>query len=277
MAERAGGVRHHLPPRAGTTRISASGSRRRLKLYFVEVGLASHLVRIKAPEDLWSSPHRGLLFENAAVVEAIKHCHNHDLLPDFYFLRTGAGFECDLLYDRGDGLVAIEIKAGATLNQGWFDSLARAAATIPGVVETALVYGGADEIQRSGVPAVAARQVRRTPEHPHHPPSADAIDSVARPANSKRRELRRGRQLAQPRDNRLRVEVSVNATPPATVQSLYCPYPETPRVGLLTRQLQNRRRSRIPRVATSSRDECPRVSRLVGRLHRQIFGLSKSS
>ncbi|MXZ31638.1 MAG: ATP-binding protein [Acidimicrobiia bacterium] len=124
------------------------------KLYFVEVGLASHLVRIKEPEDLWSSPYRGQLFENAAVIEAVKHCHNRDLLPDFYFLRTGAGFECDLLYERGDGLVVIEIKAGATLNRAWFDRLARAAQTIPGVVETALVYGGAERIERSGVPAV---------------------------------------------------------------------------------------------------------------------------
>lgn len=124
------------------------------KLYFVEVGLASHLVRIKAPEDLWSSPYRGQLFENAAVIEAVKHCYNHDLLPDFYFLRTGAGFECDLLYERGDGLVAIEIKAGATLNQAWFDRLTRAARTIPGVVATALVHGGAEVLERSGVPAV---------------------------------------------------------------------------------------------------------------------------
>ena len=119
------------------------------KLYFVDVGLAAHLIGIRSVGQLASHPLRGQLFENAAVVEAIKHSHNHGLYADLSFFRTGDGLECDLLYPTPAGLAAIEIKSGATVVGAWFSRLNRIRRTLPGISSTALVYGGDDRQHRA--------------------------------------------------------------------------------------------------------------------------------
>ena len=124
------------------------------RLYFVDVGLAGYLIGIKSPEHLVTHPLRGALFENAAVVEAVKHAYNQGVPPSLSFLRTAGGLECDLLHERGDGLVAIEIKSGATVNNAWFARLRRIENTVPRVAATALVYGGAHRQERGDCPAV---------------------------------------------------------------------------------------------------------------------------
>ena len=124
------------------------------KLYFVDVGLASYLIGIKSPDQLRTHPLRGSLFENAAVVEAVKHGHNRGRRPDLSFFRTADGLECDLLHERGDGLVAVEIKSGATPNNAWFAGLQRIARTVPRVVAAGLVYGGSERQARSAATAV---------------------------------------------------------------------------------------------------------------------------
>ena len=124
------------------------------KLYFVDVGLASYLNGIQSPDQLITHPLRGPLFENAAVLEAVKHAYNQGRPPYLSFLRTAGGLECDLLHERGDGLVAIEIKSGATVNSAWFAGLRRIARTVPRVAATALVYGGAERQVRGDCPAV---------------------------------------------------------------------------------------------------------------------------
>ena len=124
------------------------------KLYFVDVGLASYLNGIQRPDQLITHPLRGPLFENAAVLEAVKHAYNQGRPPYLSFLRTAGGLECDLLHERGDGLVAIEIKSGATVNSAWFAGLRRIARTVPRVAATVLVYGGAERQVRGDCPAV---------------------------------------------------------------------------------------------------------------------------
>ena len=124
------------------------------KLYFVDVGVASYLNGIKSPEQVRTHPLRGSLFENAAVVEAVKRAYNRGQRPDLWFLRTADGLECDLLYERGDGLVAVEIKSGATPGNAWFAGLRRIERTVPRVVATGLVYGGVERQVRSAATAV---------------------------------------------------------------------------------------------------------------------------
>ena len=124
------------------------------KLYFVDVGLAGYLNGIQSPDQLITHPLRGPLFENAAVLEAVKHAYNQGRPQYLSFLRTAGGLECDLLHERGDGLVAIEIKSGATVNSAWFAGLRRIARTVPRVAATVLVYGGAERQVRGDCPAV---------------------------------------------------------------------------------------------------------------------------
>ncbi|MCY3579067.1 MAG: ATP-binding protein [bacterium] len=119
------------------------------KLYFVDVGLAAHLIGIRSVGQLATHPLRGQLFENAVIVEALKHSLNHGLYADLSFFRTGDGLECDLLYPTSTGLAAIEIKLGATVAGAWFNRLNRIRRTLPEVSSTALVYGGSDRQHRA--------------------------------------------------------------------------------------------------------------------------------
>lgn len=124
------------------------------KLYFVDVGLASYLVGIRNSEQLAAHPLRGLLFENAAVSEAVKHSHNHASHAELSFFRTSDGLECDLLYPTRAGLAAVEIKSGATLTSAWFAGLRRIGRTVPGVSSAIIVYGGDQLQERSDATAL---------------------------------------------------------------------------------------------------------------------------
>lgn len=128
------------------------------KLYFVDVGLASYLIGIRNSEQLAAHPLRGLLFENAAVVEAVKHSHNRARYAELTFFRTADGLECDLLYPSSAGFAAVEIKSGATLAGAWFAALRRIQRTIPAVTSAAIVYGGDQVQERSDATAVPLSQ-----------------------------------------------------------------------------------------------------------------------
>ena len=132
------------------------------KLYFYDVGLASHLIGIEHAGQVATHPLRGALFENAVVVEALKHRFNRGRRSNLSFFRDTRGFECDLLYENGNGMGAIEIKSGATVASDWFDALDRIAGLLPRVGLRAVVYGGAErQTRRKGevVPLAALGEI----------------------------------------------------------------------------------------------------------------------
>ncbi len=112
------------------------------KIYFYDVGLASYLLGIERPEQVATHPLRGALFENLVVTEALKHRWNRGLEPRLSFFRDSRGLECDLLYETGWGINAIEIKSGATVNNDMFRALRKVADVLPDVTAKTLVYGG---------------------------------------------------------------------------------------------------------------------------------------
>ena len=121
------------------------------KLYFYDVGLASHLIGIENAGQMSTHPLRGPLFENAVVVEALKHRFNWGRRANLYFFRDIRGLECDLLYENGNGIGAIEIKSGATIASDYFDALNRIAKVLPQISAKAVVYGGLDrQCRRDG-------------------------------------------------------------------------------------------------------------------------------
>ena len=124
------------------------------KLYFYDVGLASHLIGIEHAGQLGTHPLRGALFENTVVVEALKHRFNRGRRSNLSFFRDIRGLECDLLYENGNGMGAIEIKSGATVASDWFDGLERIARVVPGIGVRAVVHGGLDRQERRGGEAV---------------------------------------------------------------------------------------------------------------------------
>ena len=135
------------------------------KLYFYDVGLASYLIGIERADQIATHPLRGHLFENAVVVEALKHRYNRGLRSNLSFFRDSRGLECDLLYETDHGTAAIEVRAGATLPSDAFRSVNRIAGLLPEVTAKAVVYGGdtpqarsdGDVVPLSGLPGLLQR------------------------------------------------------------------------------------------------------------------------
>ena len=119
------------------------------KFYFYDVGLASYLIGIESAKQVFTHPLRGALFENVVVAEALKHRFNRGLQPNLSFFRDAKGLECDLLYQTGQGIGAIEIKAGSTVSSDHFRSINRVADLIPEISAKALVYGGTTRQSRN--------------------------------------------------------------------------------------------------------------------------------
>lgn len=112
------------------------------KLYFYDVGLASHLIGVEHPGQLATHPLRGQLFENAVVMEVLKHRYNLGRRTNLSFFRDAHGLECDLLYESANSISGIEIKSGANFAPDSFDSLEQISSVVPSLVTKAAVYGG---------------------------------------------------------------------------------------------------------------------------------------
>ena len=124
------------------------------KLYFYDVGLASHLIGIQDPSQIATHPLRGHLFENLVVAETIKHRFNQGRGANLSFFRNANGLECDLFYESGQDIAAIEVKAGATIAPDYFTALNRVVEQVPGVRAKAVVYGGTTSQARSDAEVV---------------------------------------------------------------------------------------------------------------------------
>ena len=135
------------------------------KLYFYDVGLAAYLIGIQNPGQVTTHPLRGALFENLVVAEALKHRFNRGRDFNLSFFRDSRGLECDLLYDTGSGIHAIEIKAGATVASDYFTSLNRVAGSVPAIFARTVVYGGTDHQTRGDSEAVPLSALTAALEH----------------------------------------------------------------------------------------------------------------
>lgn len=119
------------------------------KFYFCDVGLAAYLIGIETAKQVATHPLRGALFENAVVVEALKHRFNRGSQANLSFFRDSKGLECDLLYPDGSGFAAFEVKSGATIGSDYFRSLHRVAEVVPEITSKTVVYGGDTSQSRS--------------------------------------------------------------------------------------------------------------------------------
>ena len=111
------------------------------KLYFYDVGLASYLLGIRDAEQMAYHLLRGALFENAVIVEALKHLFNKGERSNLSFYRDSKGLKCDLLFEYGLDIGAIEIKAGSTIARDWFKNLNRISELLPQVSSKTVIYG----------------------------------------------------------------------------------------------------------------------------------------
>ncbi len=135
------------------------------KLYFLDVGLAAHLIGIQDPGQVATHPLRGALFETLVVGEFLKNRFNRGLPADLFFWRDNHGHEIDLLRQKGARVDTIEIKAGATvvgsLTRG-LELWAKQAGDLVG--RQYLVTGGEVNGSRQGIRLLGWRDLGLIPE-----------------------------------------------------------------------------------------------------------------
>ena len=122
------------------------------KLYFLDTGIAAHLLGVTTPEQLDAHPLRGHLFENMVVAEYWKAAMNAGRTDALYFWRDSTGNEVDLIIEDGMRLIPVEIKSGATLNFDFLRGLKRFAEFAgEDSYNPALIYGGEGGMTWHGV------------------------------------------------------------------------------------------------------------------------------
>jgi len=134
------------------------------KLYFVDSGLAAHLLGVLGAGSLDTSPFYGPLFEGLVASELAKCRLNRGRNSGLYYFRDRQGLEVDFILDRGDNqLVLMEAKATRTPRPRDADALVRLASSVtPHTYTSHLVYLGTSKAEstralRPGVSATSWR------------------------------------------------------------------------------------------------------------------------
>lgn len=130
------------------------------KLYFVEPGLVPALLGLETPEQLQRDPVFGGLFENLVVVEALKARLNRGKDPALHYFRDHVGNEVDLVLDRPEGPLPVEIKSSLTWHPDFAKGL-KYFQKVSGVAHGSVVYGGDLEWDGEGL---SVRNYARTAE-----------------------------------------------------------------------------------------------------------------
>jgi len=119
------------------------------KLYFYDAGLAAYLLGIHSSGQIAVSSMRGPLFETFIVSELMKLRLNKGLPSNLFFWRSNAGDEIDVIIEKDQKLIPVEIKAGQTVSQDFFKGLVKwqniaGSAASKGL----LVYAGAQSYEK---------------------------------------------------------------------------------------------------------------------------------
>lgn len=93
------------------------------KLYFYDTALACSLLGIENHEQLSTHYARGALFESFVISELMKHQLHSGSLSHLYYFRDQSGNEIDCVIEKGNRLLAIEIKASKTIASDFFKGL----------------------------------------------------------------------------------------------------------------------------------------------------------
>jgi len=111
------------------------------KLYFYDTGLICSLLGITNTSQLNLHPLYGNIFENLIVSELKKHVLNRSVNEDIFFWRDNVGHEIDIIIDKKDSFIPVEIKSGKTLTDEFFKGI-NYWQRLTGLQSGAVVYGG---------------------------------------------------------------------------------------------------------------------------------------
>ena len=112
------------------------------KLYFYDTGLLCHLLNIKSADALKSNSNYGGIFENWAISEIRKNNDNAGIADGMYYFRDSTGNEVDLILERENNPMAIEIKAGTKFNSSMLKGIQYWQKYQPASQTSIVLYGG---------------------------------------------------------------------------------------------------------------------------------------
>lgn len=92
------------------------------KLYFQDTGVLSYLLGIEKPEQLETHFMIGNIFENYVISEMLKYYYNQAKEAPLYFWKDNKHKEIDILIERGEDCIPIEIKAAKNYNLNAFNN-----------------------------------------------------------------------------------------------------------------------------------------------------------
>lgn len=120
------------------------------KLYFLDTGLLCYLLRIRTAEELRIHAQLGNIFESYAISELVKNYLNRGEEPPLYFWRDSSGNEIDIIIDRGEKMIPLEIKAGQTVSADYFKGIRYWKKLLDNPqYPSAVLYGGSTSYFRS--------------------------------------------------------------------------------------------------------------------------------
>ncbi|MCI4405853.1 MAG: ATP-binding protein [Sulfuricurvum sp.] len=94
------------------------------KLFMTDSGVFTHLLGITSIEEIHESNHKGDIFETFVYTELIKHISYSMMQPAIYHYRTDDKKEIDFILEKGDKIIAIEVKASHTVKKEDFKHIA---------------------------------------------------------------------------------------------------------------------------------------------------------
>jgi uncharacterized protein len=133
-------------------------------VYFVDPGLACHLLGLETERELVRSPFAGPIFESFVASEIVKEQLHAGHARNLFFFRDQQGLEVDFVVPRGGRLVLIEAKASRTALPRDAESMVRLARAAAGrLVDSFLVHRRLPDDPapslRPGVRAVAVGEI----------------------------------------------------------------------------------------------------------------------
>jgi uncharacterized protein len=93
---------------------------KRSKLYFIDTGIICNLLGIFNELQLESYPLKGEIFENYVVSNFLKINSFQLTKSNLYYWRSQDGVEIDLIMEKNNELIPIEIKSGKTFHESWW-------------------------------------------------------------------------------------------------------------------------------------------------------------
>ncbi len=114
------------------------------KIYFYDTGLLCNLLKIDNITELKNHYLYGSIFENAVINEYKKYVTYNIMSDKLYFYRDSNNNEIDLLIDKGNEVIPIEIKSGQTYNETFRKGLKHWRKIYNSNQKGYVVYGGQD-------------------------------------------------------------------------------------------------------------------------------------